>query len=203
MALSLSAPALAANRYSMDRREKESILPYTFGDLAAARLAVYGILDERFRTPQPETAEPFSRLEAVELLWNAFGEAAPEKDSEKSNTTDDGEEYHSTARAVMGAFSDVPEAFTEQVSWAYRNGIAESLTDTEFGVYNTSETAFVSMLLNTMGYRGRFEDTQALHFAESIGRWDCPGTSPWATRHCTCKPPWNCTRRTEPLCGTV
>ena len=105
---------------------------------------MYGILDERFRTPQPETAEPFSRLEAVELLWNAFAEKVAQNDDENRNT-DDGKEVHSTARAVMGAFSDVPEAFTEQVSWAYRNGIAESLTDTEFGVYNVSETAFVSM----------------------------------------------------------
>ena len=172
MALSLSAPALAASRYSMEKREKESTLPYTFGDLAAARLAVYGILDERFRTPQPETAEPLSRLDAVNILWNAFAEeAAPESNSEKHNAGDDGNdngEIHSTARAVMGAFSDVPEAFTEQVGWAYENGIVESLTETEFGVYNASETAFVSMLLNVMGYQGKFEDTHALYFAESI-----------------------------------
>ena len=164
MALSLSAPALAVNRYSMEKREKESTLPYTFGDLAAARLAVYGILDGRFRTPQPETAEPFSRLDAVNILWNAFAE-----DAVNENNGSTAEEYHSTTRAVMGAFSDVPAEFTEQVSWAYQNGIAEGLTDTEFGVYNITETAFAVMLLNTLGYQGRFEYPYALDFAESIG----------------------------------
>ena len=84
MALPLSIPALAANRYSMERREKDSPLPYTFGDLAAARFAVYGILDDKYRTPQPETAEPLSRLDAVKLLWNAFAEdTAPEYDCGK------------------------------------------------------------------------------------------------------------------------
>ena len=60
----------------MEKREKESDAPYTFGDLAAARFAVYGILNERFRTPQPETGEPLSRLDAVRFLWKAFAEKA-------------------------------------------------------------------------------------------------------------------------------
>ena len=86
MAFSLAAFALADNSCSMDKQEKESELAYTFGDLAAARFAVYGILDRQYRTPQKETAEPLSRLEAIRLLWNAFADdtvlgAASEKNA--------------------------------------------------------------------------------------------------------------------------
>ena len=84
-------------------------------------------------------------------------------------TADDCGEYHSTARAVMGPVADVPVEYTEQVSWAFQNGIAEGITDTEFGVYPASETAFVPMLLNALGYQGQYEYAHALHFAESIG----------------------------------
>ena len=152
----------------MEKREKESDAPYTFGDLAAARFAVYGILDGRFRTPQPETGQPLSKADAVKFLWNAF--------TEKSNVKkgdvvlyDNRYDKRVIKRDNTGiSFADVPEEYEAPVAWAYQNGVAHGMTDTEFGVYNVSETAFVTMLLNAMGYRGMFEDAYALKFAESI-----------------------------------
>ena len=144
----------------MEKREKESDAPYTFGDLAAARFAVYGILDERFRTPQPETGEPLSRLDAVAFLWSAFAESGVPQE--------DGVIFYRDEQSGL-PFADVPEEYESPVAWAYRNGVAQGISDAEFGVYNVSETAFVAMLLNTMGYRGKFENAYALKFAESIG----------------------------------
>ena len=159
----------AANRYSMEKREKESDAPYTFGDLAAARFAVYGILDERFRTPQPETREPLSRLDAVAFLWSAFAEKNSE---EKGDVVLYDSLYDKRVirrdDAVI-SFTDVPEEYEASVAWAYRNGVAHGMTDAEFGVYDISETAFVAMLLNVMGYQSKFENAYALKFAESIG----------------------------------
>ena len=153
----------------MEKREKESDLPYTFGDLAAARFAVYGILDERFRVPQPETGEPLSRLNAVRFLWSAFSEKVV---AEKGDVIlyDNGYDKRVIRRDDAGIpFADVPEEYEAPVLWAYRNGVAQGISDAEFGVYNVSETAFVAMLLNVMGYRGKFENAYALKFAESIG----------------------------------
>ena len=144
----------------MEKREKESNAPYTFGDLAAARFAVYGILDERFRTPQPETGEPLSRLDAVAFLWSAFAEIGVPQE--------DGVIFYRDEQSGL-PFADVPEEYEFPVAWAYRNGVAQGISDAEFGVYNVSETAFVAMLLNVMGYRGKFENAYALKFAESIG----------------------------------
>ena len=45
---------------------------YTLEDLAAMRLAVYGILEEKFRSKQEETNAPISRPEAVKLLYRTF-----------------------------------------------------------------------------------------------------------------------------------
>ncbi|MBP5717675.1 MAG: hypothetical protein J6X53_01675, partial [Abditibacteriota bacterium] len=144
----------------MEKREKESNLPYTFGDIAAARFAVYGILDERFRVPQPETGEPLSRLDAVRFLWSAFAESGVPQEN--------GVIFYRDEQSGL-PFTDVPEEYEAPVLWAYRNGVAQGISDSEFGVYNVSETAFVAMLLNVMGYRGKFENAYALKFAESIG----------------------------------
>ena len=99
----------AANRYSMEKREKESDAPYTFGDLAAARFAVYGILDGRFRTPQPETGQPLSKLSAVKFLWSAF--------SETSVPTGDGAVFYKAEDPAAVSFADVPEEYEAPVAW--------------------------------------------------------------------------------------
>ena len=153
----------------MEKREKESDAPYTLGDLAAARFAVYGILDERFHVPQPETGEPLSKLDAVKFLWSVFAE----KDgAEKGGVVLYDNRYDKRVIRLDDAgvsFTDVPEEYEAAVEWAYRNGIAQGISDAEFGAYNVSETAFVAMALNAMGYRGKFQDAYALKFAETIG----------------------------------
>lgn len=118
--LSLFTSAFAADGYSLARIEKESQNPYTPGDLAAARLTVYGVLPERFRAPQAETALPLSNVDAIQLLHKAFGNdsAFPELDDESREIT---------------------------------------------------ETEFVSMLLDALGYREFYADPDTLSFAKSIG----------------------------------
>ena len=107
----------------MEKREKESNLPYTFGDIAAARFAVYGILDERFRTPQPETGEPLSRLDAVRFLWKAFAEKAVAEKAGDVVLYDNAYDKRVIRRDDAGIpFTDVPEEYEAPVLWAYRNG---------------------------------------------------------------------------------
>ena len=171
VAFSLSSNALADNHYSMDKKDKDSGQQYTLGDLAAARLAVYGILDERFRTPQAETSETISRPEAARILWKAFADenAPSEKDAQNrvKNRLDDVAFYRKENNVT--AFRDVPEEYGKAVEWVCRTGIAQPLTAEEFGVYPVSETMFVSMLLNAAGYADKFEPELSLKFAESIG----------------------------------
>ena len=120
MALSLFPPAFAADSYSLARAEKESGSPYTPGDLAAARLAVYGVLPGRFRVPQAETAWTLSYADAVRLLHAVFADSneSPEPDDE--------------SRAI-------------------------------------TETEFISMLLDVLGYREFYADPDTLSFANAIG----------------------------------
>ena len=145
--LLLAVPALAD--LSLDRGQLEISAPYTLGDLAAARFAVYGLLPDVYRTPQKDTAKPLSRLDAVQLLRDAFG-----FDSEDMMNI---------------PFRDVDEDHREAVSWAYSNGIAKGRTATEFGTYPVTEQAFVTMLLNALGFQRQFSYGEASAFGESVG----------------------------------
>ena len=146
-ALFLSTRSLAA--LSMDEHTKESWEPYTFGDLAAARFAVYGLLGDEYRTPNPTAAAPLSRPEAVKFLRSAFG--------------------HEEDPAGSFPFTDVGEEYASAVSWAYSNRIAGGCAPTLFGTYPVTEQAFVTMLLNAMGFRGQFTYAEAFSFAHSVG----------------------------------
>ena len=156
-------------------------LTYTLGDLAAARFAAYGILDERFRTPQDATDQPLSRPDAVLLLRNLFDQdyakAKKAEEVKAAKKAKSGTVYYSksntkgteedTAKEVP--FTDILKEYTDAITWAYDNGIAQGVTETEFGTYNTTRRAFVTMLLNALGYQKRFQPAEALDFADSIG----------------------------------
>ena len=150
LAAALPASCFAAEKtLSLEYCGRESTLPYTLGDLAAARFAVYGLLGDEYRTPQKDTAKPLSRLDAVLLLRAAFG-----------YTTED----------VMNIpFKDVDEEYREAVSWAFSNGIVKGRSDTEFGLYHVTEQAFVTMLLNALGFQRKFTYAEAFSFTESVG----------------------------------
>lgn len=87
--ISLVCPVKAATDYSMALAEALTSNPYSLGDVAAARLAVYGILDEAYKTPQEDTASPLSYSEAMELLQKAFGKEAINSVKEYSITDSD------------------------------------------------------------------------------------------------------------------
>lgn len=119
---------------------------YTLGDLAAARLAVYGILDEKMKTPREETKLPLSREDAAAVLYATFG------DEEESCTS---------------PFLDIEDEYAEAVAWAYSRGITNGVSEAEFGIGNITQAEFVTMLLRYMGYC--FEWENALELAESVG----------------------------------
>ena len=103
--VSISAtPILAATKATQEplkitERADRSNEKYTLEDLAAMRLAVYGILEEKFRSKQEETNAPISRPEAVKLLYRTFSS----KDStvyEKAPFRDVSEAYSRTTEIV-------------------------------------------------------------------------------------------------------
>ena len=148
----LSTMLLAGNSFaafSLDKRDRESGDPYTLGDIAAARFAVYGLLDDEYRTPNGKTSALLSRMDAVEILWKAFRNA------------DD----------LTGEipFADVDDKHFDAVSWAYANGIAGGCSPVSFGAYPVTEQAFLTMLLKSLGYRNHFAYADAFEFAETVG----------------------------------
>lgn len=108
--VSISAtPILAATKATQEplkitERADRSNEKYTLEDLAAMRLAVYGILEEKFRSKQEETNAPISRPEAVKLLYRTF--------SSKDSTV-----YE------KAPFRDVSEAYQHYIDWAYAKGV--------------------------------------------------------------------------------
>ncbi len=120
---------------------------YTLGDLAAARLAVYGILDDVYKTPQAETKLSLSRTDAAALLYAAFGDC----------------------NSYTSPFVDVPDEYADAVAWAYAMGITSGISATEFGVREITEAEFVTMLLRCLGYGDAFDFENAVSFAEAIG----------------------------------
>ena len=145
--LLLTGQCLAA--YSVEQCQRESYDPYTFGDLAMARLSVYGLVEREYRIPRSDTAAPLPRPLAVRLIWAAF---ATEQDAAGENP-----------------FSDVEGDDVAAVSWAFANGIAAGRAPAQFGVYPVTEQAFVTMLLNAMGYRNQFTYGEAFDFAKTVG----------------------------------
>ena len=150
--IALTALLLAGNSFaafSLDECDRESGDPYTLGDIAAARFAVYGLLDDEYRTPNGKTSAPLSRMDAVEILWKAF-----------RNADDLNGEI---------PFADVDDKHIDAVSWAYANGIAGGCSQVSFGAYPVTEQAFLTMLLKSLGYRNRFAYADAFKFAETVG----------------------------------
>ena len=145
----LSSNCFAASELTLTPRVKESSDPYTLGDIAVARFAVYGILDNNMRTPTEAAHATFSRIEAVKLLQNTFA-----KESDATGSI---------------PFEDVRPNDKEAVAWAYANGIVNGISEKQFGTANITEREFVTMLLGAMGYRGRFSFANALTYAQSIG----------------------------------
>ena len=129
--LTLAPPGYAANNLlTMDKCERSS-QAYTPGDFAAARLAVYGILEERFRTPQEDTNQPVPRPDAVRLLWKAFGKSAPSSKSKQNEVT-----LYSAKRTDANKFSaeipftDILTDYMDAIQWAFESGVTRGVSGT-------------------------------------------------------------------------
>ncbi len=169
--LTLAPPGYAANSsLSMDKCPRSEAV-YTPGDFAAARLAVYGILDDRFRAPQGETEQPIPRPDAVRLLWRTFDKSRKTETPPQVKKTDtvNYRQNRKEQDASEIPFTDVLSDYADAIQWAFESGVARGVSGTEFGTYNTSRRAFVAMLLNALGYRERFDPAAATDFADSIG----------------------------------
>ena len=167
MAMSLAAPSLAANNNLTMEKVARPDTAYTLADLAAARLGVYGILDSRYRTPQEDTNLPLSRPEALRILWNVFrqeGTNGKNKDSRSVKKETGTVDKKTTAdRDLTNIFAEYADAF----AWASETGIARNIPADNSP--NVTRREFVSLLLNAMGYQGRYAPAEALAHAESIG----------------------------------
>ena len=165
--MSLAAPSLAANNNLTLEKVERPDTAYTLADLAAARLAVYGILGSRYHTPQEDTNLPLSRSEAVRLLWDVFrqeGANGKNKDSRSVKKETGTVDKKMTAdRYLTDIFAEYADAF----AWASETGIARNIPADNSP--NVTRREFVSLLLNAMGYQGRYAPAEALAYAESIG----------------------------------
>lgn len=111
-----SAYSLAAETRTGSLDRENQSLEYSFGDIAAAELAIYGILPEPFLKPQQETRAAFGRQEAVAMLYNMFSD----------NAEADG-------LCSTHPFTDEDEQYDEAISWAYQRGVTLGISDTVFG----------------------------------------------------------------------
>lgn len=154
--VSISAtPILAATKATQEplkitERADRSNEKYTLEDLAAMRLAVYGILEEKFRSKQEETNAPISRPEAVKLLYRTF--------SSKDSTV-----YE------KAPFRDVSEAYQHYIDWAYAKGVTRGTTADTFGTDNISQRDFLIMLLRAAGYKDKFTRVNVFDFSKKLG----------------------------------
>ena len=149
LALLMSVSCFAASELSLEERERSIYGPSTLGDVAIARLAVYGILDDTLRAPTKESGNPISRIEAVKLLFSAFANGGEAE--------------------IELPFTDVGPEDKPAVFWAYGNRISAGVSRTKFGTGDVTEQEFVTMLLHAIGYTDSFSFSEALAFAHSLG----------------------------------
>lgn len=122
---------------------------HTLADIAAIRLACYGIAGEEYLTPGDDIDEALTRPEAIQLLYNTFAQ--------------EGDEY------TAAPFTDVDEAHRDCVDWAYANNIARGCSATTFGTGEISEAEFVTLLLRALGLGEQFAWNEATTYAAEQG----------------------------------
>lgn len=144
-----STPCVSyASEFNVSPSTPLSSASYTFGDLAAAKLSAYDFLDDDYLTPQTKTSQLLSRLDAVKLLYDAFG-----KEPNDTKTP----------------FTDVPDDYAAPVAWAYQRHIVSGVSPQRFGVRDITEQEFTTMLLRAIGYGGHFAFENAVEFIDTVG----------------------------------
>lgn len=137
---------LAELSLSADRRSRGEY--HTFADIAAMRLACYGIVDKGYLEPADDIDEALTRPEVVRLLYNTFAQKG---------------EYSASP------FTDIDEAYRDCIDWAYQSGIAQGIDAVTFGTGEISEVEFVTLLLRALGFGGQFAWNEAVAYAEKCG----------------------------------
>ena len=182
MALPLAVPCIAANRLSLAKAPRDETIVYTLADLAAARLAVYTILDSRYRKPQVDTDQPITHSEAVRLLWHTFrqkdvsgtgksnsrsvsNQAASKRTVQFADKR--GAEAEETPAPVQMLLSDVLAEYLTAFLWTDENKLFQGI-QIEDSRY-TSRAEFVSMLLYAMGCQEKYDPNGTFPFAETLG----------------------------------
>lgn len=142
-------PASAENiELSLDVERRVNNEQHTLADIAAIRLACYGIIDESYLTPGDNIDESLTRPEAVRLLYSAFADKG---------------EYDAAP------FTDIDEVYRDCVDWAYANNIARGISAATFGTGEISEVEFVTLLLRALGFGEQFAWNEAIAYAEECG----------------------------------
>ena len=148
----LNTPTASADNNPITLERKSQSLEYSFADIAAAELAMYGVLPAQYMKPQKETREPLGRQDAVRIVYNMFAEG----DLEKPNF-------------LKHPFVDVDAEYDEAISWAYQNGVTFGISENLFGTSDITEAEFVTFLLRAMGYGNSFFYTESVEVAGYIG----------------------------------
>lgn len=125
-------PISASAAANADERWSNGWYVSSFGDMAARRLYVYGLIDSESEATAKSTDKDLSfsaekqagRLDAAKLLFIIAGEETETK----------------------SPFSDVPEAYTEAVDWLYSIGVTKGIDAEHFGTGDMTEYHFLVML---------------------------------------------------------
>lgn len=149
----LSTPSLAATEALSEERHRNGSYVSSLGDMAGRRLYVYGIVDSFSELREDATDAdialnadaPAGRLDAALYLYRMLGAAPTE----------------------LCPFSDVPQEYTEAVSWLYEAGVTRGVGNNQYGIGSITMHQLLVMLSRYFNWET--EDPDALRdLAESI-----------------------------------
>ena len=151
LVFSLACPVKAAVDLSMDFADALTVKPYTLGDIAAARLSAYGILEDSYRTPQSETGISLSAKDAANLLHRAFNVDPDIQFKGSRGSADLQQEFVSYLLQVLGYESIEPEKAVQYASEIGLQpvGLSEGFTLGDAALYTVEAAQMLADLEDT------------------------------------------------------
>lgn len=120
----------AAYDLSLERAVSPTNQSYTLGDIAIAKLAAYGAIDEQYVVPQEENNQAISRCNAVKLIYELFGTEPKNKNI---------------------PFTDVNTEYIDAIAWAYQNKLVNGTSKSTFNDRDITKEEFTAILLRYLG----------------------------------------------------
>lgn len=147
----LACPVKAAVDLSMDLADALTETPYTLGDLAAAKLSVYGILEEPYQKPQGKTNNPISSKDAATILRRAFHGPSDIRFTNSENSLTLKQKFVSGLLHMLGHDSIEPEKAVQYASEIGLQpvGLSEGFTLGDAALYTVDAAQMLADLENT------------------------------------------------------